>query len=170
MDQISRFTLLGFQSARIIFRTEGWCDFSVFHLSSLPLSASIGVNLLSSTTSCASGAMVDGFGKTITFLAHYCDELVQLQKPTLEALLKSSRAKQVKEWNTAKNLWYRKVPTLAQRQKIIWWIGSLFSVTCRDWMRWFFCPARNADRMRSFLAQHVDTIKRLGANKGVCFF
>ena len=61
--------------------------------------------------------MADGFSKTIAFVAMYCEELVQLQKPTLEALLKSNRAKQVKEWNAATTLGYRKVSTLAAEHK-----------------------------------------------------
>ena len=42
---------------------------------------------------------------------------MQLQKPTLESLLKSNRASQVKEWNAAKNFWHRKVATLAAEQR-----------------------------------------------------
>ena len=52
--------------------------------------------------------MVDSVRKTVAFLATYCEELVQLQKPTLESLLKSNRASQVKEWNAAKKCWHRK--------------------------------------------------------------
>ena len=47
--------------------------------------------------------MVDSVRKTVAFLATYCEELVQLQKPTLESLLQSNRASQVKEWNAARN-------------------------------------------------------------------
>ena len=72
---------------------------------------------MSSTTSCTIGAMADGFSKTVAFLATYCEELVQLQKPTLESLLKSNPASQVKEWNAAKNFWYPKVATLAAEQR-----------------------------------------------------
>ena len=62
--------------------------------------------------------MADGVSKTVAFLATYCDELVQLQRPTWEALLKSNRAKQVKEWNAAKFFWYRhQVPKLAAEQR-----------------------------------------------------
>ena len=61
--------------------------------------------------------MADGVSKTVAFLATYCEELVQLQKPTLESLLKSNPASQVKEWNAAKNFWYRKVATLAAEQR-----------------------------------------------------
>ena len=48
-------------------------------------------------------AMEEDVSKTIAFLAAFSDELVSMQKPSLEALLKSSRAKQVKDWNAAKN-------------------------------------------------------------------
>ena len=58
------------------------------------------------------GAMAEDVCKTVAFLAAYSDELAQLNKHTLEALLKSNRAKQVKEWNAAKTFWYRKLSTL----------------------------------------------------------
>ena len=58
------------------------------------------------------GAMAEDVRKTVSFLAAYSEELVQLNKQTLEALLKSNRAKHVKEWNAAKNFWYRKLSTL----------------------------------------------------------
>ena len=48
--------------------------------------------------------MAEDVCKTVAFLDAYSDELVQLNKHTLEALLKSNRAKQVKEWNRAKKL------------------------------------------------------------------
>ena len=41
--------------------------------------------------------MADGVSKTVAFLATYCQELVRLQKPTLESVLKSNGANQVKE-------------------------------------------------------------------------
>jgi hypothetical protein len=47
-------------------------------------------------------AMADGVRKTVAFLATYVEELVRLQKPGLEAVLKSNRAKQVKEWKAKK--------------------------------------------------------------------
>lgn len=42
--------------------------------------------------------MADGVRKTVAFLATYVEELVRLQKPALEAVLKSNRAKQVKDF------------------------------------------------------------------------
>lgn len=71
--------------------------------------ASCGVIFLSATTCCA---MANALNKTVLFLATYCDELVQLQKPSLESLVDSSRSKQVKEWNAARIFGRRKVPTL----------------------------------------------------------
>ena len=62
-------------------------------------------------------AMEEDVSKTIAFLAAFSDELVSMQKPSLEALLKSSRAKQVKDWNAAKNFWYRKSHKLEVQQK-----------------------------------------------------
>ena len=53
--------------------------------------------------------------KTVAFLSTYSEELVQLDKHTLEALLKSNRANHVKEWKAAKNFWSRKVSTLLPR-------------------------------------------------------
>ena len=55
--------------------------------------------------------------KIVAFLVSYNQELLELQKPSLEALLKSSRAKQVKEWNAAKNVWHRKVSQLVAEQR-----------------------------------------------------
>ena len=49
--------------------------------------------------------MADGVRKTVAFLATYVEELVRLQKPALEAVLKSNRAKQVKEWKAKKSVW-----------------------------------------------------------------
>ena len=61
--------------------------------------------------------MADGVRKTVAFLATYVEELVRLQKPTLEAVLKSNRAKQVKEWKAAQNFWERKRQTLTVEQQ-----------------------------------------------------
>ncbi len=54
--------------------------------------------------------------KIVAFLVSYKEELLDLQKPSLEALLKSSHAKQVREWNAAKSVWYRTVSSLAAEQ------------------------------------------------------
>ena len=62
-------------------------------------------------------AMADGVRKTVAFLATYVEELMRLQKPTLEAVLKSNRAKQVKEWKAAQNFWERKRQTLTVEQQ-----------------------------------------------------
>ena len=61
------------------------------------------VTLLSRTRSDASGAMAADVDKTVAFLAKFSDEIVSMQKQTLESVLKSNRANQVKEWNAAKN-------------------------------------------------------------------
>ena len=104
--------------------------------------------------------MADGVSKTIAFLATYCDELVQLQKPTLEALLKSNRAKQAKEWNAAKNFWYRQVPKLAaeQRELLDEWEFVLCDVPTVDFSR----MQRGFDRSHNFLVQHAEAIKQVG--------
>jgi len=44
--------------------------------------------------------MAEDVFKTVAFLSTYSEELVQLDKQTLEALLK--------EWKAAKNFWSRK--------------------------------------------------------------
>ena len=38
--------------------------------------------------------MADGVSKTVAFLATYCQELVRLQKPTLESVLPRSETQQ----------------------------------------------------------------------------
>ena len=62
--------------------------------------------------------MAEDVSKTVAFLVAYSEELVQLNKETLEALLKSGRAKHVKEWNAAKVFWYRKASTLSIQRGI----------------------------------------------------
>ena len=42
--------------------------------------------------------MAEDVFKTVAFLSTYSEELVQLDKHSLEALLKSNRANHVKEW------------------------------------------------------------------------
>ena len=61
--------------------------------------------------------MAEDVFKTIAFLAAYSEELVQLDKHTLVALLKSNRASHVKEWKAAQNFWHRKVSTLLPQHK-----------------------------------------------------
>ncbi len=60
--------------------------------------------------------MADDVSKIVAFCVSYSEELVLMQNPTLEALLKSNRANQVKEWKSANNFWSRRASTLAVKQ------------------------------------------------------
>ena len=121
------------------------------------------MTLLSATGGVVAGAMEEDVSKTIAFLAKFSEELVGMQKQTLEALLKSSRAKQVKEWNAAKNFWYRKSQRLEdeQRQTLEDWefvlcdMSSLLPVALLPRLQ------RCLDRSETFLNQHAATIKQL---------
>ena len=81
------------------------------------------------------------FLKIVAFLVSYSEEPALMQKPILEALLKSNRANQVKEWKSAKNFWSRKASTLAveQREELADW-EFVLSAICRRWSLWLFCP------------------------------
>ena len=121
------------------------------------------MTLLSATGGVVAGAMEEDVSKTIAFLAKFSEELVGMQKQTLEALLKSSRAKQVKEWNAAKNFWYRKSQRLEdeQRQNLEDWefvlcdMSSLLPVALLPRLQ------RCLDRCEVFVNQNSETIKHL---------
>eukprot|EP00435_Cladocopium_sp_Y103_P030288 s155_g7.t1 len=109
--------------------------------------------------------MAEDVRKTIAFLATYAEELVDMQKQTLEPLLKSSRAKQVKEWNAAKNFWYRKASRLeaGQRQLLDDWEFVLCDMSTLQEVVFLPRLQRCFDRCGSFVMQNAETIKQLGA-------
>ena len=122
------------------------------------------MTFLSAIQSDVAGAMAEDVRKTVAFLAAFADELVSMQKQTLEALLKSSRSKQVKEWNAAKNFWQRKVQSLnaEQREVLDDWEFVLCDMSCLQPVAFLPRLQRCLDRSGSFLMQHADSIKQLG--------
>ena len=109
--------------------------------------------------------MAHDVSKTVAFLATYCQEFVQLQKPTLESLLKSNRASKVKEWNAAKNFWHRKVPTLAveQRQLLEDWESVLCDMSRLDAVAFLSRMESCFARGHQFFLQKAECIQQLGA-------
>ena len=109
--------------------------------------------------------MADEFCKTIAFLAEFADELVSMQKQTVEALVKSSRSKQVKEWNAAKNFWQRKVQSLKaeQREVLDDWEFVLCDMSHLQPVAFLPRLQRCLDRTQSFFSQNAESIKQLGA-------
>ena len=123
------------------------------------------MTFLSAIQSHVAGAMAEDVCKTIAFLAAFADERVSMQKQTLEALLKSNRAKQVKEWNAAKNFWYRKADSLEaeQREVLDDWEFILCDMSYLQPVAFLPRLQRCLDRSGSFLMQRADSIKQLGA-------
>ena len=109
--------------------------------------------------------MAEDVCKTIAFLAAFADELVSMQKQTLEALVKSSRSKQVKEWNTAKNFWQRKVQSLdaEHREVLDDWELVLCDMSYLQPVAFLPRLQRCLDRSGYFWIQHAESIKQLGA-------
>ena len=123
------------------------------------------MTFLSAIQSHVAGAMAEDVRKTIAFLAAFADELVSMQKQTLEALVKSNRAKQVKEWNAAKNFWYRKADSLEadEREVLDDWEFALCDMSYLQPVAFLPRLQRCLDRTQSFLSQHAESIKQLGA-------
>ena len=109
------------------------------------------------------GAMAEDVCKTVAFLAAYSDELVQLNKHTLEALLKTNRAKQVKEWNAAKTFWYRKHSTLLpqHREELEDWEFVLCNMSKLEPAAFLQRLRRCFNRVDSFITERAEAIKKL---------
>ena len=109
------------------------------------------------------GAMAEDVCKTVAFLAAYSDELVQLNKHTLEALLKSNRAKQVKEWNAAKTFWYRKLSTLLpeHREELDDWEFILCNMSKLEPAAFLPRLRRCFNRVDSFITERAEAIHKL---------
>ena len=107
--------------------------------------------------------MAEDVRKTLAFLAAYSDELVQLNKHTLEALLKSNRAKQVKEWNAAKTFWYRKLATLLpqHREELEDWEFVLCNMSKLEPAAFLPRLRRCFKRVDSFITERAEAIKKL---------
>ena len=107
--------------------------------------------------------MAEDVCKTVAFLAAYSDELVQLNKHTLEALLKSNRAKQVKEWNAAKTFWYRKLSTLLpeHREELDDWEFILCNMSKLEPAAFLPRLRRCFNRVDSFITERAEAIHKL---------
>ena len=107
--------------------------------------------------------MAEDVSKIVAFLAAYSEELVQLNKETLEALLKSGRAKHVKEWNAAKVFWYRKASTLSiqQREELDDREFVLCNMTNLESVAFLPRLKRCFQRVDSFLTERAEAIKKL---------
>ena len=109
--------------------------------------------------------MADGVGKTVAFLATYVEELVRLQKPTLEAVLKSNRAKQVKEWKAAQNFWERKRQTLTVEQQNLFedWEFVLCNMSTLETVAFLPRLQRCFQRVESFFTEQKGALQKVGA-------
>ena len=110
-------------------------------------------------------AMADGVRKTVAFLATYVEELVRLQKPTLEAVLKSNRAKQVKEWKAAQNFWERKRQTLTVEQQNLFedWEFVLCEMSALETVAFLPRLQRCFQRVESFFTEQGGALQKVGA-------
>ena len=109
--------------------------------------------------------MADGVRKTVAFLATYVEELVRLQKPTLEAVLKSNRAKQVKEWKAAQNFWERKRQTLTVEQQNLFedWEFVLCNMSTLETVAFLPRLQRCFQRVESFFTEQGGALQKVGA-------
>ena len=109
--------------------------------------------------------MADGVRKTVAFLATYVEELVRLQKPTLEAVLKSNRANQVKEWKAAQNFWARKRQTLTVEQQNLFedWEFVLCEMATLETVAFLPRLQRCFQRVESFVTEQGEAVQKVGA-------
>ena len=109
--------------------------------------------------------MADGVRKTVAFLATYVEELVRLQKPTLEAVLKSNRAKQVKEWKAAQNFWERKRQILTVEQQNLFedWEFVLCEMSTLETVAFLPRLQRCFQRVESFVTEQGEALQKVGA-------
>ena len=109
--------------------------------------------------------MADGVRKTVAFLATYVEELVRLQKPTLEAVLKSNRANQVKEWKAAQNFWERKRQTLTVEQQNLFedWEFVLCNMSTLETVAFLPRLQRCFQRVESFFTEQGGALQKVGA-------
>ena len=107
--------------------------------------------------------MASDVSKTVAFLSSYSSELVQLDKHTLEALLKSNRASHVKEWKAAQNFWYRKLSTLLpeHREELDDWEFILCNMSKLQPAAFLPRLRRCFNRVDSFIAERAEAIHKL---------
>ncbi len=101
----------------------------------------------------------------VAFLVSYSEELVLMQKPSLEALFKSNRANHVNEWKSAKKFWSRKASTLAveQRQELEDWEFVLCDMYTLESVAFLPRLQRCFNRMDSFSTERAEAMKKLGS-------
>ena len=111
--------------------------------------------------------MASDVSKTVAFLSSYSSELVQLDKQTLEALLKSNRASQVKEWKAAQNFWTRKLSTLLpqHREELEDWEFILCNMSKLEPAAFLPRLRRCFNRVDSFITERAEAIKKLACSK-----
>ena len=89
-------------------------------------------------------AMAAEVAKIVAFFVSYKEELSEMQKPSLEALLKSSRSKQVKSQGVEVSPKFfgigKRLHWLSSSERN-WRIGNLFSAICSHWSLWLSVPA-----------------------------
>ena len=107
--------------------------------------------------------MASDVSKTVAFLSSYSSELVQLDKHTLRALLKSNRASHVKEWKAAQNFWYRKLSTLLpeHREELDDWEFILCNMSKLEPAAFLPRLRRCFNRVDSFIAERAEAIHKL---------
>ena len=107
--------------------------------------------------------MASDVSKTVAFLSSYSSELVQLDKHTLEALLKSNRASHVKEWKAAQNFWTRKLSTLLpqHREELEDWEFILCNMSKLEPAAFLPRLRRCFNRVDSFIAERAEAIHKL---------
>ena len=107
--------------------------------------------------------MASDVSKTVAFLSSYSSELVQLDKHTLEALLKSNRASHVKEWKAAQNFWYRKLSTLLpeHREELDDWEFILCNMSKLEPAAFLPRLRRCFNRVDSFITERAEAIHKL---------
>ena len=107
--------------------------------------------------------MASDVSKTVAFLSSYSSELVQLDKHTLEALLKSNRASHVKEWKAAQNFWYRKLSTLLpeHREELDDWEFILCNMSKLEPAAFLPRLRRCFNRVDSFITERSEAIHKL---------
>ena len=110
-------------------------------------------------------AMEDAVAQTVKFLAAHCNEIVALEKTTLEGVLKSSGAKRVAAWKTAQNFWVRKFASFNAAQVSLFedWEFVLCDMSGLDAATAAARLGRCVDRAEEFLNEHGAALKKLGA-------
>ena len=107
--------------------------------------------------------MAEDVSKIVSFFARYSEDLVQLNKENLSAVLNSARAQKVKEGNAARVFWYRKASTLPvkQREELEDWEFVLCNMNKLEPVAFLPRLQRCFQRVDSFVTERGDAIKKL---------